>query len=323
MLLLILDSKTAILGAAAGTELCVRTLIPSIFPFLVASAMLTGALSGQALPFLGIMGRVCGIPQGAEFILVIGLLGGYPVGAQCVAQSWKSGVLPKEDAQRMLAFCSNAGPSFLFGIVGSMFSDGKIVWILWGIHIISAMAVGAIIGGNPTQQVRCIPAAPIGLSEAVERSARTMGRICGWVILFRLVLAFLEKWAFWIFPTALRVLAAGLLELSNGCILLEQIESDGMRFIIAGMILALGGLCVAMQTVSVTQGLSLRYYLPGKLLQCCFSVILCGGFQFLFPQVQQFTKPAVLVGSVLVASILILHLRGMKKSSSNPALCGV
>ena len=39
-LMLILDSKTAISGAADGVELCLRTVIPALFPFFVVSSVL-------------------------------------------------------------------------------------------------------------------------------------------------------------------------------------------------------------------------------------------------------------------------------------------
>ena len=323
MMLLILDSKTAIQGAEAGTQLCVRTLIPSLFPFLVVSGMLTGALSGQALPFLRTLGRICGIPGGAESVLAVGLLGGYPVGAQCVTQSWKSGAISKDDAARMLGFCSNAGPSFLFGILGSMFSDRMIVWVLWGVHIASAIMVGAVTATNGSVGMLPIMPSSISLPEALDRSIKTMGRICGWVIVFRIVVAFLEKWIFSVLPPAVQVLVAGLLELSNGCILLGEIELEGLRFLIAGCILALGGLCVTMQTVSVTENLSLRYYFPGKLLQCCFSVILCFGSQFIFPEAQRCRIRAIPAAALALALLLVIRLRKLKNSSRNPALCGV
>lgn len=323
MLLLILDSKTSVQGTTAGLELCIRTLIPSLFPFLVASALLTGALSGQALPIVSGLGRICGIPRGADSLLAVGILGGYPVGAECVAQSWKNGAISKDDAQRMLAFSNNAGPSFLFGIVGTMFSDRKTVWFLWVIHIISALAVGIVTGRQNNQQYQPMPCKPVSLPEALDRSVRTMGRICGWVMLFRLILAFLEKWVFWALTAETQVFLAGLLELSNGCILLDMIQSEGTRFTVAGMILALGGLCAAMQTVSVTAGLSLRYYFPGKLLQCAITVILCCVCQFLFPQDQRLRAPGMLVTACLTALLLGIRLRGLKKSSSNPAIVGV
>ena len=41
MLVLILDGKAALLGAQAGVELCLNTVIPSLFPFFVLSVLLT------------------------------------------------------------------------------------------------------------------------------------------------------------------------------------------------------------------------------------------------------------------------------------------
>ena len=35
MLVLILDSKTALAGAREGIDLCIRTVIPSLFPFFL------------------------------------------------------------------------------------------------------------------------------------------------------------------------------------------------------------------------------------------------------------------------------------------------
>ena len=47
MLALILDSKTALLGAQSGLDLCVRTVIPSLFPFFVISILLTAPFGGM------------------------------------------------------------------------------------------------------------------------------------------------------------------------------------------------------------------------------------------------------------------------------------
>ena len=85
MLVLILDAKTALSGAAAGVELCIRTVIPSLFPFFFLSVMLTATLVGRALPPLRWLGRLLRLPEGAECIYITGLLGGYPVGAQNIA----------------------------------------------------------------------------------------------------------------------------------------------------------------------------------------------------------------------------------------------
>ena len=66
MLVFILDSKTALSGANEGVQLCIRTVIPSLFPFFVLSALMTGALMGTSLRGLRPLCRLMKMPVGAE-----------------------------------------------------------------------------------------------------------------------------------------------------------------------------------------------------------------------------------------------------------------
>ena len=99
MLALILDGRTAIDGARQGIELCLRTVIPSLFPFFVLSILLTSSLLGSPLAVLRPLGRLFGMPDGAESLLIPAFLGGYPVGAQNVAAAFRSGQLTKPEAE--------------------------------------------------------------------------------------------------------------------------------------------------------------------------------------------------------------------------------
>lgn len=273
MLVLILDSKTALTGAQQGVELCIRTVIPSLFPFFILSAMLTGSLIGTSSPLLRPLGRLFQLPKGAESLLVAAFLGGYPVGAQSVTQAWKRGQLSKQDAQRLLSFSSNAGPAFLFGMVGAMFSRKWMVWLLWAIHIFSAWLVSFLFPPDDAK-AHFGQEQDVSLTAALTASVKTMAQVCGWVVLFRVVITFLNRWILWLLPAPWQVALIGILELSNGCCELYAVANERLRFLICSGILAFGGLCVTMQTLSVTRGLSLRYYLAGKLLQTLFSVAL-------------------------------------------------
>lgn len=309
MLILILDGKTALEGARMGIELCLKTVIPSLFPFFVLSILLTSSFAGISLTILRPLGRLCGIPKGAESILVSGFLGGYPVGAQCIAQAYRSGQLKKVDAERMLAFCNNAGPAFIFGMVASMFPAMWMAWALWGIHIVSAVLTAKIIPGNDgTADVA--RETDMSLSNALNSAIRVMAAVCGWVVLFRVVIAFLNRWVLWLLPIDAQVAFTGLLELSNGCCELLHITDVSLRFLICSVILAFGGLCVTMQTISVTTGLPLRYYFVGKLLQTVFSVLLSaavvyGGWQ---------------IACVIVPIFLLIPGKKQKKSSIRTAV---
>lgn len=279
MLLLILDARTGFQGAAEGIRLCISSVIPSLFPFFVLSMVLTGAIAGSTWRGLRPLGRLCGLPKGAESLLVVGLMGGYPVGAQSIAQAYRAGSLNEQDARRMLGFCSNAGPAFVFGILGSMFSTPWAAWLLWIIHILSAIAVGIILPGRSSRTAVPPAGQTLSLPEAVERSLKIMAGVCGWVVLFRMILAILNRWMLWMLPQNAQIVAAGLLELTNGCFRLPSIEEQGLRFLLASGFLACGGICVTMQTLSVTGALGLGQYIPGKLLQTGISLVLAGILQ--------------------------------------------
>lgn len=326
MAMLILDTKTAIAGATEGLDLCIQTVIPSLFPFFLMSIVLTGSLMGRAIPPLTPIARLLRIPAGAESLLAVGLLGGYPVGAQCIAQACREGSLSHSDGRRMLAFCSNAGPAFLFGVGAKLFPSIWMCWLLWGIHIASAGIVGLLSAGGAVEPVALPEQCPPSLSASLEQSIRIMAAVCGWVVLFRILIAFVQRWFLWLLPKEAQLVICGILELANGACGLLEIENIGMRFLLFSVFLSLGGLCVTMQTFSVTEhsGLDRTMYLPGKVTQAAISLLLASAAQFLFPAQWQwfpgFVPLAIGIGICLTYGFL----NGKRKNSSRiPASAGV
>lgn len=271
--ILILDSKTALSGALEGVQLCIQSLIPSLFPFMVASSLLTGSFMGTDNLLLRPFGKLLGIPEGCESLLIPAFLGGYPAGAQCIGQTYRQGSITREQALGMLLFCSNAGPSFLFGLLGPMFPQRQMLWSLWGIHIVCALLCGWIFSPKITDN-GVITVTELSFSSILSASVRTMGTVCGWVVLFRVVLSFCRRWFLWMLPPTLQIIVTGVLELSNGCLALPLISDEKLRFVIASGLLAFGGLCVVMQTAAVIGELSVRSYCCGKILHGFLSTLL-------------------------------------------------
>lgn len=309
MLIMILDAGTALNGAAEGISLCVRSIIPSLFPFFVLSALLTNALFG--IKILRPLRKLCGIPPGGESLLIVGLLGGYPTGAQNVAQAWKQGAITRSDAERMLGICSNMGPAFLFGIVATQFENHWTPWVLWGIHISSCLIVGAMIPGRSSNTVDLQHFEKISITDAVLRSIRAISSVCAWVILFRMLITFLQRWFGWLLPGDALVIISGLLELTNGCCSLNQIQDTSLRFIAASGICAFGGICVALQTASVSGGLGMKQYMTSKILQSVISIILA------YIIVEPHIEP------VLVLAMIAIICREMKKRGRISVSVGV
>ena len=270
LLAMILFGAKASESAKEGVDLCIRVVIPSLFPFFVVSSYLNGQLSSIPIPFLRSVENICRMPKNSGAIFILGLLGGYPVGAQSIAEQYENGTLSRQDAQRLLGFCNNAGPAFLFGMLSAFFPSTYHLWTMWGIQIVSAFITGILLPGKATGC--CSPrfSCSITVPKALERSVRSILLVCGWVILFRVILS----------PVSDIPLLSGIIELTNGCMQLNAIPSIRIRFILASMYLSFGGLCVHMQTLSVANGLDLKYYLGGKLLQTVIAGTLSALFAF-------------------------------------------
>lgn len=273
MLILILDSQTALEAARESVQFAIQTVIPSLFPFFFLSGWLTGSGLGSFRILSGVA-RLFHMPDGCSYLLLPAFLGGYPSGAQAIASAYQQGQLSKESAERLLGYCSNAGPSFLFGILTSCFPAVWMCWALWAIHIAGALLAARLL---PAVSEDCIRISKIRkqqtMSDILLRSVKTTAIVCGWVILFRILIAFLERWCLWLVPQPIQVFLKGAIELTNGCCALNQILDVGLRFVLCAALLAMGGVCVTMQTKAVVRSLDLRYYRLGKGIQCAFSVI--------------------------------------------------
>ena len=308
LLLLILDHKTAAIGIQQGIELCLKTLIPSLFPFCVLSILVTGGLLGNQIHFLAPLSRFCRIPSGCESLLLIGWIGGYPVGAQNVAEAYRTKRISSKDASRMIIICNNAGPAFIFGIIGSIISNTGLLWLIWGILILSSSLTGHLIPGGCSLPVRLNCSDSISFPDAIRRGANNMLIICSNVILMRMCLEFLSIWLLNTSSIIVKVILSGILELTNGCVLLSTVQNTDLRCIIAVCLLSFGGICVWLQTCAICREIDITNYLKWKLVQCIISVFLFLSFLL----VRTFTMLRFFIP--FIGLIFFLFLKEKKKS---------
>ena len=264
ILILIFDSKTAVRAAQDAVQLCLYTVSPSLFPFVTLSVLLNNCLVGRKISVLRPLSKLCGIPKGGESLLLLGLIGGYPIGAQAAVDARRNGSISERTYKRLLGFCNNAGPSFIFGLVASQFARPALAWIIWCVHIVSAVITGIVLPQAENEACKSISGKDVSLAQALGASIKILSKICGWVILFRVLIAYLFKLTH---NCHAMQYILGFLELTNGCIDLSGISSEGNRFIMAVCLLNFGGFCVAMQTISVCEGLGTGMYFQGKVLK--------------------------------------------------------
>ena len=273
LLLLILDTDTAKTSASEGIEMCLKVIVPSLFPFFFVTFYLNAALLGLSVPGFVRIARWVQFPAGGDSLLLLGLIGGYPVGAQLVAEACRKGNLKKDTGRILLGYCNNAGPAFLFGVTGMLFSSLWVTVLLWIIHIFSALLTGRLLPRPQQESMTAVMTQDASIIDTLKKSMHSCANVCGWIIICKIITGYFNKWLSGVVPAPFTILLSGFLELSNGCLMLDAFPSESTRFVISSLFLAFGGFCVMLQTASVTKGLGLGLYIPGKIIQTAVSTL--------------------------------------------------
>ena len=277
-LLLAFPGETSVY-ALEGIDLCLRSVIPSLFPFFV----LTALFQERAIPLrlgrlLAPVFRRCFRLSGAGgSVQLLGLVSGYPVGAAAASALYRSRGCGKEEAQRLLITANNCGPAFLLGILGGrVFGRAGPAFLLLAIHIAVtlwlALLLGAMPGPAPAEKTEEPVPAPLSaaFSAAVLRAGSGVLTVCAYVILFSVPVRFIPE-----LP-----LLRGFLELTAGLSAMSGFSPENAAA--AAFLLGWGGLSVCAQVLRHAReaGLSAAPYLAGRFLHglvsalaawCCFT----------------------------------------------------
>ena len=287
LLWLLADAARIRAAAFEALSLCGRTVIPALFPFMAVSTLLISLGFGEWLaPHLaGLMTTLFHLPGCSGSALLLGLVGGYPIGARTAAELYAAGQLTREEAERLLAFCNNSNPVFLISVLGAgVFGSARLGIWLWLIHLLSALLTGLVFRrGSRAPRRREIPQVvcktctlSAALVDAVRRALGGILSVCAFVVLFyvaSLPLRTLDGW--------LRPVLVGSVELFSLTPLLSPTPAG---FLTAAFCTGWGGLSVLCQTAAVLDGtaLSLRTAVLGKVVQGLFSLLLAALFLAFF-----------------------------------------
>ncbi len=286
---LLVWSRQTAAAVARAVELCLSVLLPSLFPFFVLSELLVGSGVTRRLSTLTApaMGRLFGLPGSLAPAVLLGMVGGYPVGAKTVAGLYEKGLCSQEAALRALVFCNNAGPAFVISAVGGgLLKDVRLGALLYGLHIISALLMGLLNNDHSAtvklSDITAIPTKKQPLIAVFLRSVTgafdTFLHVCAFVLLFAVVMSLLGQLPLLAaLPPLWQGLLSGCLELTSGTAALAA-AALSRKMLMAGLcfLCGWGGCSVQLQTVSLLQeaGLPCGRYLRAKLLHGGFSAAL-------------------------------------------------
>ena len=274
-LLLFPDVSAA--AAREGVALCLQTVLPSLFPFFVLSSLLVQSDVPRLLSraMAGVMYPLFGVSGAGASALILGLLGGYPVGARTVAELYGRGEIAREEAEQLLAFCNNSGPGFFLGVCGTaVFGSARAGAYLYLIHVGAALVTGVLLRrdlGLLRRKAVSRQRAPFDLAAAVQGSFAAVGSVSAFVIFFMVLLRLLS-----LVPALAalpRAALFGFVEMTNG---VNALPATRTGFVLCAAIMNWGGLSVQAQTRAMLAGstLSARRCVIGKTVQALAGVPL-------------------------------------------------
>ena len=315
-------------GVRRGLALAAGSALPALFPFFVAGELLTASHADRALSRLlaPLLRRVFALPQAGAAPVVLGLTGGYPVGAAACASLLREGRLSASDARREALFCSCASPGV------TLFGSAKTGALLYGIQVVSALLTGIFVSRG-TENGQTIPVSPepsdsrpfsVVFCSAVRHAAAVSLDVTAFLVTFSAVLTLMEP----VFSRApaLRLLS-GLFELTSGLAALSgSFLPKNTLFVLVSFLLAFGGASVLMQmqAVASADGLALPGLVRAKLLHgalaAALSAALCRAFPSCVPAfapARPVSSPSAVSAGVLAAvTVLYIFYSGKKRDDT-------
>lgn len=279
---------------SASQSLCLwyTGVLPTLFPFAVGINILTEIGFAQALGkklnfFVTKLFHVNGC---GGFALIMGLLAGYPAGANVTADLYGKKLITTKEAQCILSFCNNAGPIFITVTAGSLLLKSKeIGYILLLSTILSNIICGILIGHLHKKPELCTDRLfamgknkpkPLGaiLGNSISSAANTLIVIGGYIVLFGILIKILFLTGILSSKAIIATgLVAGLLEMTNGISLLSTAPLNMFtKTFLSAFILSFGGASIQLQITGILESVPINMptYYATQIFKALLSAII-------------------------------------------------
>lgn len=282
---LIWDSADAISYMREGLDLCLRVVVPSLFPFMVLSGLfvelgcadILASFLARPMHFLfGISGEGAAAP-------LMGALCGFPIGASTAHKLYRSGRIGRAEMSYLLAFSNVPGSAFLISAVGSaLWGNSRFGLALYILQILSALIIGIFMRRFfplPKNALgsRCAEKPSFGIrsfSGVIKDASSSMMGVCALVLFFAsfvgALFSLLEGFGL---TTAVGSLIYGFFEMSGAVDMAAEISNKSLGMVITALICGWSGLSIHFQVISICidDGISFVPYFAAKTAQALIS----------------------------------------------------
>lgn len=314
---LICFSQSCAQGVKSGIELCLNVLVPSLFPFMTVSGLIVkcGAAKRAEKLFMKPTKLFFGLDGSFAPVVLLSLIGGYPVGAKGISELKKQGA-DNSRCQKAAMLCVCAGPGFLINYVGVfIYGSKRLGIIMYTAQVLSVIIIG--VGAKlfyksnkdfyfeAKQKSHHISFAD-ALTEAVFDSAKAMFSICAYVILFSGITAILQSVAK---TEGLSCMTACLLEVCSAV----NLMSNKMTIEAVAFAAGFGGLCVHFQIFSTLNGIKVNklLFFTIRIIQGALTALITHLGLIVFPEARPVFssaqgKPSICFGTNAASGIVLI-----------------
>lgn len=279
--LLLANPQLAYEGAKNGLMLWSQVVLPTLLPFMICSNVIVAldAVHILIFPVKRLLSSVLCLSGAGSYVLVSGMLCGYPMGAKICSEFMDSRRITTSEGRYLLAICNHPSPMFLLGYVVSLMPDGIPVWLLLSCVYLPIFPLALLAGRfygiqKADHELPDQPPVPLNFDDSLMVSCEVMVKIGGYIMLFSILADYILHLP--LENPALKAVFLGIVEITTG---IQAIASgipgmEGGVFIVAAT--AFGGLSGIFQTKSVIKnaGLSIRHYITFKCIHCLCSIVL-------------------------------------------------
>ena len=296
---LLIFPKEASDGIKAGFGLLGSDLLPSLFPFMVISAYVCeNKLIHKLASFLDKLTKKTFKTNGYGIIaFILGIMGGYPVGAKVIRDYYVTGKLNQNEAERLFYWCINPSPVFSVTAVGLlMMGNIKTGGIIYLSCILSSITIGFfcrfLSDDTTTKKIDFTVPKKVDNScvKAVSSGTEAMLSICGWVLIFS---AFSYVVSALPLNESIKLFVKSISEVTTGC---NTAIENRLPVAVVTAIVGFGGFAVIFQINSFASSCNVKLsrLVCSRVINSSFSVVFYSLITKLFPQ---YTEAAVVIGT--------------------------
>lgn len=270
LLILAFNPQIALNGALGGLNLWFEVIVPTLLPYMIISQLINNVYGNT-------------ITRPIAFIILTGILCGFPMGAHTCVNAYNNRKISEKSAYILLVCCNISSPAFLYSYIAckSLKITGfpLLLTIIIYLPVLAGIIYAVIINSNKSKDILSgkdtVRLTYEKLDASVTDSVMIILKLGAYIIIFSVIAEFVYMLP--IHNEAIKCLLTGAMEITTGISYVSKSGLDNnLKMLLIIAINCFGGVSCIMQSDTFIKqtGLDIKKYIYGKFLLACITTFL-------------------------------------------------